>query len=144
MEGFVPSIGPYIFHALKNSDSSDTIKNACGLISDLCTMVESQSIISAFEEYVPLLHGIMSKRNLHRDAKLSAVTAIGDTYLMTKERFFPFLDTTLKLFSSAASQCIDVNMNDDDLVEYVIKLQGSLIESYTCIIQEVSRVRFVW
>ena len=113
---YVPNIGPFIFHALKNSDSSDTIKNAWGLISDLWTMVESQSIISAFEEYVPLLHGIMAKRNLHRYAKLSAVTAIGDTYLMTKDKFFPFLDSTLKLFSSAANQCIDVNLNDDDLV----------------------------
>lgn len=138
MDKYVPEIGPYIFHGLKESDSSDTIKNACGLISDLCTMVESQNIIAGFEEYVPLLHNIMTNRSLQRDAKLGAVTAIGDTYLMTKEKFLPFLDDTLKLFSSAAEQCVDVNVNDDDLVEYVVRLQGALIESYTCIIQEVA------
>lgn len=101
-------------------------------------MVESQNIIKAFEEYVPLLHGIMTNRRLQREAKLGAVTAIGDTFLMTKEKFLPFLEETLRLFSSAAEQCVDVNVNDDDLVEYVIKLQGALIESYTCIIQEAS------
>lgn len=101
-------------------------------------MVESQNIISGFHEYVPLLLQIMTNRKLQRDAKLGAVTAIGDTYLMTKESFAPFLDDTLQIFSSAAEQCIDVNPNDDDLVEYISKLQGSLIESYTCIVQEVS------
>eukprot|EP00345_Euplotes_harpa_P001199 CAMPEP_0168325478 /NCGR_PEP_ID=MMETSP0213-20121227/4715_1 /TAXON_ID=151035 /ORGANISM="Euplotes harpa, Strain FSP1.4" /LENGTH=183 /DNA_ID=CAMNT_0008327977 /DNA_START=1959 /DNA_END=2507 /DNA_ORIENTATION=+ len=101
-------------------------------------MVESQNIISAFKDYVPLLHGIMINRNLQREAKLGAVTAIGDTYLITKDQFLPFLEDTLKLFSSAAEQCIDVNVNDFDLVEYIVKLQGALIESYTCIIQEVA------
>jgi hypothetical protein len=131
MDKYVEKIGPYIFHGLKESDSSDTIKNACGLISDLCTMVESQNIISGFHEYVPLLLQIMTNRSLQRDAKLGAVTAIGDTYLMTKEKFLPFLDNTLELFASAANQCIDVNTNDDDFMEYVVKLQGALIESYT-------------
>jgi len=28
MDKFVPKIGPYIFHGLKDSESSDTIKNA--------------------------------------------------------------------------------------------------------------------
>jgi hypothetical protein len=101
-------------------------------------MVESQSILEGFREYVPLLQNIMTNRNLQREAKLGAVTAIGDTYLMTKDDFLPFLEDTLKLFSSAAEQCVDVNVNDDDLVEYVVKLQGALIESYTCIVQEVA------
>lgn len=35
MDKYVEQIGPFIFHGLKESDSSDTIKNACGLISDL-------------------------------------------------------------------------------------------------------------
>jgi hypothetical protein len=138
MDNYVGKVGPYIIHALNNDDSSDTIKNACGLISDLCTMVESEKIIDGFEEYVPLLHQIMTNPKLQRDAKLGAVTAIGDTYLMTRDRFLPFLDETLKLFSSAAEQSIDVNGNDDDLRDYIVKLQGALIESYTCIIQEVS------
>jgi importin subunit beta-1 len=88
-------------------------------------------IINAFEEYVPLLHAIMVNRKIKRDAKLGAVTAIGDTYLVTKERFAPFLDETLKLFSSAAEQCVNVNPNDYDLIEYITKLQGALVESYT-------------
>lgn len=138
MDTFVPDIGPFIFHALKEKEHSDTIKNACGLISDLCTMVESKNIVSAFEEYVPYLHDILVTKSLQKEAKLGAVTAIGDTYLMTKDRFLPFLDKTLKLFQSAANQTVDVNVNDPDLVEYIVKLQGALIESYTCIIQEIN------
>lgn len=138
MDHYVEDIGPFIFHALKESDSSDTIKNACGLISDLCTMVESEKIINGYELYVPLLHGIMSNPKLQREAKLGAVTAIGDTFLMTREKFLPFLEDTLNLFASAANQCVNANTNDEDLVNYVVKLQGALIESYTCIIQEVN------
>lgn len=67
-------------------------------------MVESRKIVEGFKDYVPLLHNIMTNRKLQRDAKLGAVTAIGDTYLMTKENFLPFMDNTLKLFSSAAEQ----------------------------------------
>ena len=138
VDDYVESIGPFIIHALKESDSSDTIKNACGLISDLCTMVESKKIIDGFQEYVPALHHIMINPKLQRDAKLGAVTAIGDTYIMTRERFLPFLDRTLELFSSAVEQCVNINESDDDLIDYVSKLQGALIESYTCIIQEVT------
>ena len=138
IDTFVERLGPYIIHALKNSDSSDTIKNAWGLISDLCTMVESEKIIDGFEEYVPLLHEIMINPKLQRDAKLSSVTAIGDTYLITRERFLPFLGNTMKLFSSAAEKCIEINRNDEDLLEYIFRLQGALIESYTCIVQEAA------
>jgi len=127
----VPQIGPFILHALRQSDSSETIKNACGLISDLCTMVESQNIIEGFENYVPLLLNIMTNKTLQREAKLGAVTAIGDTYLVTKEKFMPFLGDTLRYFSSAAEQCVDVNPADYDLIEYIGLLQGALIESYT-------------
>jgi len=127
----VPQIGPFILHALGQSNSSETIKNACGVISDLCTMVESKNIIEGFKNYVPLLLNIMTNRTLQRDAKLGAVTAIGDTYLVTKEKFMPFLEETLRYFSSAAEQCVDVNPADYDLLEYISKLQGALIESYT-------------
>jgi len=131
MDKHVGDLGQYIIHALKQDESSETIKNACGLISDLCTMVESQSIIEGFQEYVPLLLHIMTNKKLLRDAKLGAVTAIGDTYLITKDKFLPFLDETLKYFSSAAEQCVNINPADIDLIEYVAKLQGALIESYT-------------
>lgn len=132
IDSHVPEIGPYIVHALSQGESSETIKNACGLISDLCTMVESHNITEGFENYVPLLlNNVMANRTLQRDAKLSAVTAIGDTFLITKEKFMPFLEETLKYFNSAAEQCVEVNLADYDLVEYIVKLQGALIESYT-------------
>lgn len=104
MDKYVDIIAPYIVFALRESESSDTIKNACGLISDLCTMVESPKILDGFGDYVPLLLQIMTNPKLQREAKLGAVTAIGDTYLMTKDQFAPFLDETLNLFSSAAEQ----------------------------------------
>lgn len=95
-------------------------------------MVESQNIIKGFEGYVPLLlNNVMANKTLHRDAKLGAVTAIGDTFLITKKLFTPFLDETLKFFASAADQCVNVNLQDYDLLEYISKLQGALIESYT-------------
>ncbi len=132
IDSHVPVIGPYLVHALQQCESSETTKNACGLISDLCTMVESQNIIEGFENYVPLLlNNVMGNKALQRDAKLGAVTAIGDTFLITKDKFMPFLDETLKYFNSAAEQCIDVNVADYDLIEYITKLQGALIESYT-------------
>ena len=95
-------------------------------------MVESRNIVEGFENYVPLLlNNVMANKSLQRDAKLSAVTAIGDTFLITKEKFLPFLEETLKFFNSAAEQCVDVNVADYDLIEYITKLQGALIESYT-------------
>lgn len=99
MDQYVSQIGPYIFHSL---DDPSVSKSAASLISDLCTMVESQNILGGFRDYSPKLLTMLRSNDVEREGKLAAITALADTISATQSDFQPFFQETMSLFSSAA------------------------------------------
>lgn len=136
MDQFVPEIGPYLFHSLKDKNLS---KNAATLISDFCTVVESKNIVLGFSDYTPLLMEMLVQDNLEREAKLTAITALSDTISATEEQFEPFFPQTLQLFTEAARLSADLktDLTDREYFDYLTNLQGVLIEAFTSITQGI-------
>lgn len=131
MDQFVPELGPYIVHSLERDSLA---KSGASLISDFCTMVESQKIVDGFKDYTPMLFQMLEKNTVEREGKLSAIIAIADTITMTKESFGPFYPKTFELFFQAATHSVsEINIQDREFVEYMIQLQNALIEAFTSI-----------
>ena len=131
MDEFVPTLGPYIVHSLENDR---LCKAGASLISDFCTMVQSEKIVDGFADYTPLLLAMLQKSQVEREGKLAAIVAIADTVSMTKSRFEPFFAETFKFFFQAAQHSTsNVDQHDREFVEYCVQLQGSLIEAFTSI-----------
>ncbi len=134
MDNHVPVIGPYILHALNGTKIQ---KAGAGLISDFCTMVQSEKIIDGFKDYTPALLKMLTDPTIEREGKLAAIVAIADTISMTKDRFEPFYADTFKLFFGAAKKSIeDFDDHDREYMLYCTQLQGTLIEAFVCITQE--------
>ena len=136
MDEFVPKLGPFIVHSLERDSLA---KSGATLISDFCTMVESQKIVDGFNDYTPMLFQMLNKDTVEREGKLAAIIAIADTITMTKEKFGTFYPRTFELFFQAALHSVsDIDQQDREYVEYMISLQNALIEAFTSIAQELS------
>lgn len=135
----VNELAGYIFFALKSSNSA-IIRNACGVVSDLCTLTESPEIVVGFAEYMPILLDHLKDTNTDRSAKVIIISLIGDTFLLTKEKFVPFLEQSLEILDSAAAQSIIVPedyIERTDLMEHLALLHSALIECFTCFVQNI-------
>lgn len=129
-------IGPYIMFGL-DSKNSAIVRNACGVLSDLCTLVEAPGILAGFREYMPKLINILKDNDTERSVKVIVVSLIGDTFLLTKSEFKEFMEDSLWILESAAATSIAPPESQESL-DFQIKLQNALVESYTCFVQTVN------
>lgn len=129
----VDELGSFLMLGLQSKNSA-IIRNSCGVLSDLCTLVESPSIHQGFKEYIPLLLGHLKDKDTDKYAKIIIITLIGDTFLLTKEKFEEFLEESLEVLESAAHVAVMIPENYQDMPEYMAylaNLQSGLVESYT-------------
>lgn len=135
----VNKIGPFLIHGLR-SENAAIIRNVCGLISDLCTLVESPVIIYEFKSYMPILLKHLSNSRTEVSVQIIIISLIGDTFLLTKDKFKPFLDESLSILEEAAKMWVEVPKNYQSKPEDIFnqtQFQSALIEAYTCFVQNI-------
>lgn len=90
---------------------------------------------------MPILLGHLKDSEIEKSAKIIIITVIGDTFLITKNEFHEFFEDTLSILESAAKLSVDLPSEIDeqeDILEHLKSLQSSLIESYTCFVQNIN------
>lgn len=97
---YVSEVGPFIFHSLKTKTS---FKQSSNLISNLCWLSESKSIIEGFEDYTPLLFEILHDKQIENEDKWMIIESLTETFRMTLKMFGPFFENMLKEFMEIAS-----------------------------------------
>ncbi|CAI2382880.1 unnamed protein product [Moneuplotes crassus] len=139
----IDSLGPFLIHGLK-CESPGIIRNVCGLISDLCTLVESPIIVQEFKQYMPILLSHMKNPNIGMSVQVIIVSLIGDTFLLTKNQFEPYFEESLIILESAAKACVEIPncqyLKKYDEIQALVQYQSSLIEAYTCFVQNIRDV----
>jgi len=141
----VEDLGPFIVFGLKSSNAA-IIRNACGVLSDLCTLTESPGIIQGFSEYMPILLEHLKASDTEKSVKVIIISLIGDTFLLTKDRFSDFFEESLNLLESAAKVAVKIPEDYEEKPEYMrhlSQLQSGLIESYTCFVQNIQETEDV-
>ena len=136
----IDTIAPFIMYGLE-SKSGAIVRNACGVLSDLCTLVEAPGIVEGFDQYMPILLNLLKDNNTERSVKIIIVSLIGDTFLLTKSKFYPYLEDSLHILESAAELSIslpDGRSESSENLAYQVQLQSALVESYTCFVQNVN------
>lgn len=135
----VNDIAPFLVFGL-DSKNAAIIRNACGVLSDFCTLVESPSIIDGFPEYMPKLLKHLKDEQTEKSAKIIIIALIGDTFLLAKKEFEPLLEETLTILESAAQFSVrhPISYYDDfEMRLYIAQLQNVLVECYTCFVQNI-------
>ncbi len=131
--------GKYVVFALSGKDD-ECAKLACGIVSDLANALR-HNIQQYLLDFVPNLISILKDADHTREAKLSAIVALGDLAMNAGESFcIQFLPDVLKILESAAAKSLTYVREEDDadLAEYLKKLRETLVESYTTIVHGVN------
>lgn len=139
LQSKVEELGGFIMCGIK-SKNAGIIRNSCGVLSDLCTLVEARSILEGFKEYMPILLDYLKDEMTEKTVKTIIISLIGDTFLLTKSYFIDYLEESLSLLESAAKVAVTIPKNPEEqpaLINYLCELQSALIESYTCFVQNV-------
>ena len=142
----VDHIASYILFGLRSNNPA-IVRNSWGVLSDLCTLVESQSIMKGFTEYMPILLDLLKDKSADKSIKIIVISLIGDTFLYTKKSFQPYLEESLQILESAAQISIKLEESNEDNAEqlnYFSILHSSLIECYTWFVQNISETNEDW
>lgn len=137
----INDITPFIIHGIKSTNAA-VLRNSCGVLSDFCTLMEDnyQIIKEGYESYMPHLIDHLKSESTDRSAKVFIITVIGDTFLTLKRDFKNYMLESLELLEQASILSVTVTKeaeNDQEELKYLISLQSSLVECYTCFIQNI-------
>ena len=136
----VDEIAPFLTFGL-DSKNAAIIRNSWGVLSDLCTLVESPAIIEGFKIYMPILLGHLKDEQTEKSVKIIIISLIGDTFLFAKHKFEPFLEESLNILETAAGFAVRYPISyyeDFEMQQYIAQLQSSLVECYTCFVQNIN------
>lgn len=142
----VDNIASFVLFGLKSTNSA-IVRNSCGVLSDLWTLVESHSIMDGFKEYMPILLDLLKDKNADKSIKIIVISLIGDTFLYTKSQFKPFLEESLQILESAT--LVSIKFNDSiednvDILNHFSILHSSIVECYTWFVQNISETNDDW
>ena len=129
----IHSFSDYLVCAIKWENTDEMgVRMACGLISDLgnnCT----GNIISYLPQIMGALQNVMGSNEYETEAKIHAITAMGDACLASEQNFANYLQSTMKSFEHASRMSVNKGRDEDE--ELVLsKLRSSLVDAYISIL----------
>ena len=93
---------------------------------------------------MPILLSHLKDSSIGASVQIIIVSLIGDTFLLTKDDFGPYLEESLNILEDASKHCSQISeevfKKPDELLSFV-QYQGALIEAYTCFVQNIKSVR---
>ena len=136
----VDDVAGFILYGLQSKNSA-IVRNSWGVLSDLCTLVESRGIMEGFKQFMPILLELLKDKNVDRSIKIIVISLIGDTFLYTKSEFQPFFEETMQILESACMISIhQFNEKEDNLenLNHASTLHSAIVECYTWFVQNIN------
>lgn len=90
---------------------------------------------------MPILLGHLKDEQTEKSVKIIIISLIGDTFLFAKDKFEPFLEESLNILETAAGFAVRYPISyyeDFEMQQYIAQLQSSLVECYTCFVQNIN------
>lgn len=129
---YLTSVMEYICLGLNNRDEYQVCQNAVGTVGDICRAVEN--LIEPYcDKIIEILHSNLKDQHLNRDVKPPTLAVFGDIALAVGPNFEKYLKECMAtIFAACQTQ---VNMEDEDMVDYLNILRENILEACTGIIQ---------
>ncbi|WOL16302.1 importin subunit beta-1-like [Canna indica] len=124
----------YLEMGLQNFEEHQVCSISVGVIGDICRSLD--------EKVLPYCDGIMSQLlkdlsspMLHRSVKPPIFSCFGDIALAIGEHFEKYVPYVIPMLQGAAELCSELDINDDDMIEYGNQLRRGIFEAYSGILQ---------
>merc|ERR1711957_1000089 len=105
---------------------------AVGVVGDICRSLEGR-LLPYCDEILGLLLKNLQSPKLNRNVKPPILSCFGDIALAIGGHFEKYMNVTMSMLQQASQTQVD--MEDDDLVDYLHQLQEGIFEAYTGVLQ---------
>lgn len=124
----------YLEMGLQNFEEYQVCTISVGVVGDICRALD--------DNILPYCDGIMthllkdlSNSMLHRSVKPPIFSCLGDIALAINAEFEKYLPYVMPMLQGASEHCAQLNVLDEDMVDYGNQLRRSIFEAYSGILQ---------
>ena len=128
----MPHFRPFLSLGLSNFEEHQVCAVAIGVVGDICRALEIK-VLPYCDEIVHLLLRNLQNPALNRNVKPPILSCFGDIALAVGGNFEKYMHITMSMLQQASQTVVD--MDDDDLVDYLHQLQEGIFEAYTGVLQ---------
>lgn len=127
----MPALQPFLIAGLRFFDAFEVCRVAVGLVGDLSRSLESK-IQPYTRDIMDVLVESLKDPSLDRSVKPIVLTCFGEIAMALNGGFEPYVHACLMLLMQASG--MEAPQDDDDMIDYINELRGSVLEAYTGII----------
>jgi importin subunit beta-1 len=138
IEGFIPTIGPYIVAAIDNANDENCARFACGLVSDLSNYLE-KGMQYFSHDFMQSLNKVLKGEDYTTDTKVHAMIAVGDICLAIEEQFQQYIQETMQCLFAACQLTVQPPQNFES-DETIVKLRDAIIDAFISIVHGMQGV----
>jgi len=131
-EKYMPHFRPFLSLGLSNAEEHQVCTVAVGVVGDICRALEGK-VLQYCDEFVALLLRNLQNPSLNRNVKPVILAHFGDIALAVGGHFEKYLAVTMQMLEQAGKTTVD--MNNDDLVDYLNQLREGIFEAFTGVLQ---------
>eukprot|EP01112_Ceratiomyxa_fruticulosa_P013181 TRINITY_DN3691_c0_g1_i3.p1 TRINITY_DN3691_c0_g1~~TRINITY_DN3691_c0_g1_i3.p1 ORF type:complete len:854 (-),score=220.38 TRINITY_DN3691_c0_g1_i3:421-2982(-) len=131
-EKYMPYFQPYLHLGLRNYEDYEVCTIAVGVVGDLCRALEKK-LAPYCSDIVSLLLQNLQNPQLHRSVKPPILSCFGDIAMAIGAAFLPYMPVIMPMLQQASATT--VNMDNDEMVDYLNELREGIFEAYTGILQ---------
>ncbi|KAJ9548981.1 hypothetical protein OSB04_021524 [Centaurea solstitialis] len=124
----------YLEMGLQNFEEYQVCSISVGVVGDICRALDDK-MLPYCDNIMTLLLKDLSSGDLHRSVKPPIFSCFGDVALAIGEHFEKYVPYAMPMMQGAAEVCAQIDINDEEMVEYGNQLKRSIFEAYSGILQ---------
>ncbi|KAL8206069.1 hypothetical protein R6Q57_009620 [Mikania cordata] len=131
---YMPEFYKYLEMGLQNFEEYQVCSISVGAVGDICRAMDDK-MLPYCDNIMSLLLKDLSSADLHRSVKPPIFSCFGDIALAIGVHFEKYVPYAMPMMQGAAEVCAQIDVNDEEMVEYGNQLKRSIFEAYSGILQ---------
>jgi importin subunit beta-1 len=127
----MPALQPYLLAGLRLFEAFEVCRVSVGIVGDLTRSLEIK-IQPYTRDIMDVLVASLKDPSLDRSVKPIVLSCFGEIAMALNEHFEPYVQACLMLLMQASG--MEAPQDDDDMIDYINELRGSVLEAYTGIV----------
>ncbi|KAI3783215.1 hypothetical protein L2E82_13280 [Cichorium intybus] len=132
-EDYMPQFDKYLKMGLQNYDNHQVRIISVGVVGDICRAL-GDKMFSYCDDIMELLFENLSRNDSH-PVKPPIFSCFGDMALAVGKNFGRHVDRAMLMMQEGVKLCGEINVDDEEMLEYGNQLKRSIFEAYSAILQ---------
>ncbi|KAK7816619.1 importin subunit beta-1 [Quercus suber] len=133
-QNYMREFYPYLEMGLQNFEEYQVCSITVGVVGDICRALDDK-VLQFCDGIMKHLLNDLGSNELHRSVKPPIFSCFGDIALAIGEHFERYVSYAVTAMQQASQICAQIDLNDEEFMEYGNQLRRSIFEAYSGILQ---------